>query len=96
MKPQTRRRMLLVPVAAAVAHVAVWSIVINADGLLDFCCSELSCWVLILIDFPISLLYAGPTEESITMWSLAAGTLWWAMLSLTLLKLAETLLRERA
>jgi hypothetical protein len=63
----------------ALAHIIFWAHTVNAHGDADpWSCGELSCWILIYGDFPVSLLYAAGSARSVALFSLSVGTFWWA------------------
>ena len=64
-----------------VAHLVFWGYTVNAYGDAEpWRCGELSCWILVYGDFPVSMLYVAGSAESITIFSAIVGSLWWAAL----------------
>jgi len=62
-----------------IVHLILWFVFTNFDESFDFECGEISCWVLMLGDLPISIFYVG-TSESITLLSALVGSPWWGIL----------------
>ena len=63
------------------AHVAFWAFQIGTNNHpLGWLCGEISCWVLIVADLPVSRLYH-ESNQSVTWGSLVLGSFWWALLA---------------
>ena len=77
-------------IVGVVVHVLVWySIIKYGLKSMDegcFVCGELGCWLLFLIDFPVSYLY-GSSNESVTYGSFYIGSLWWGLISFVIITL---------
>ena len=66
-------------VVTAGLHVVFWLIVVTVLSPVAFECGEISCWMLLIADFPLSLLFTGPDASGMTLGSLFAGTTWWGL-----------------
>ena len=63
------------------AHTLFWVYQIGVNSHpLGWLCGEISCWVLIVSDLPVSRLYRG-SNQSVTYGSLLLGSLWWGVLA---------------
>jgi hypothetical protein len=69
-------------VIGAITHVVFWLAVINyyAEKPFTFVCSETSCWVLLIADFPAMIFASDGTVETLSKLSLIYGTLWWGII----------------
>ncbi|WP_291315801.1 hypothetical protein [Desulfuromonas sp.] len=68
-------------------HAAVWILVVSFDvQRFNFLCDEESCYLLILLDLPFSLIYAVGGQVAISKWSLMIGSIWWGFLFLLVIK----------
>src|ERR1700719_177149 len=79
MKP--RKSGLLIFFVGIVSHLIFWVYTINSySGSNSWSCGELSCWILVYADFPVSLLYLTGTASTVTFFSAVIGSLWWGLL----------------
>jgi hypothetical protein len=69
-------------VIGAMTHVVFWVAVINyyAERRFAFVCSETSCWVLLITDFPAMIFASDGSVETLSKLSLIFGTLWWGII----------------
>ena len=91
-----RRRTILwtAGAAGAVLHVLATTVailLIDFNGYFE--CGELSCWVLVLMDFPVSLLFA-TSSAAVTWGSLLLGSLWWGTLFVLIAAICTRVLRS--
>lgn len=84
--------------AGAVVHLLVfWWIVVDDERIDSLYCIEASCWSLIALDLPVSILFLGGDHKTVTWGSAVAGTLWWGVLAVGLYTvIARALARRRS
>ena len=71
-----------------ISHLAFWTWQINYDSTpSDFMCGEASCFMLVVADFPVSLIYVSGNQANVTTWSSILGSLYWGGLLMLLGKL---------
>src|SRR5437764_124019 len=72
---------LLIFFVGIVSHLIFWAYTVNFYSDSDpWSCGELSCWILVYADFPISLLYVSGTASTVTLLSSIIGSFWWGLL----------------
>ena len=65
----------------AAAHVGFWAYQIGTnEHPLGWLCGEISCWVLLVAELPLSILYM-VSNRSGTYGSLLLGSAWWGVLA---------------
>jgi hypothetical protein len=76
----------------ALAHLLFWLAVINLDSTpMDLECGEISCWVLIVSELPVSFFYLSGSAFDVTIGSLFVGSLWWGTVTGGVIYLAKKL-----
>ena len=73
---RTRRALII----GMVTHSIAWLLVVRSNLI----CGETSCYILWLLDVPISVTYIHLNAESTSCISFFAGGLWWASIFATL------------
>lgn len=76
-------------------HLVLFFIFVNLDSTkFDSTCGEISCWILIVMDLPLSLTFLSGDSMTITKYSLTLGTLWWGTL-MVILSLVFRLIKNK-
>jgi hypothetical protein len=61
-----------------VSHALIWFLMFGFN--VSHLCEESECWSLIILDFPVSVLYS-ESNYSVAYGSLLWGSIWWGILS---------------
>ena len=78
-------------------HAAWWLIVVNLDAVFfDFVCSGIGCTILVVSDFPVSLLFIEENEATLSLYSFLVGSLWWGLLFILISPLFTTFFKRRS
>ncbi len=79
-------------VIGVIVHLMFWYYTINFDSTpSDNKCGETSCWQLVFLEFPASLLYVSGDSGLVTKGSLFVGSIWWGFILVILLKVYSKL-----
>ena len=79
---QKGQQRALVAAAGVIAHLLVFFLLVTRDERTDsLYCIESSCWSLVAIDFPVSLVFLGGDHTTVTWGSATVGSLWWGTLA---------------
>lgn len=80
-----------------VGHLVLWLLVVNFDSTpFDLMCGEISCWVLFVVELPVSLLYISGSAVQVTVGSLIIGSIWWGVVLFGLYWLGQAFFGFRA
>lgn len=73
-------------------HLVLWLLVANFDSTpFDLMCGEISCWVLFVVELPVSLLYISGSAVQVTVGSLIIGSIWWGVVLLGVFWIGQAL-----
>jgi hypothetical protein len=76
-----RKFAVLVFLLGVACHLIFWACIITLYGNSNsWGCGELSCWILVYADFPVSLLYVIETASTVTLFSAVIGSIWYGLL----------------
>lgn len=82
-------------VVGATIHLIIWLITVTSDvGKYNLTCEESSCYFLILIDLPVSILYANWGRVGISTLSPIIGSMWWGVVFIIINLLIHSLKRN--